>query len=204
MKVRPNRPKKNSMQNDNTSISDSEICQTTERLERLAESLNIPKSNQITAKINSPQNTISVESQTENIQNDNTSDSDSETCQFVEEMVVEIMQNDNTPDTDSETCQLVEEMVRDLRQDLTVSEKSHQLWTNFKPVEKNQINSHQQKDLSPSKKKQQDSKKRDSKDKKKRSYKSKSMKIKSVQRRISGEKNLKVMVNLTFRRKKEN
>ena len=34
------------MQNDNTSVSDSEISQTAERLERLAESLNIPKSNQ--------------------------------------------------------------------------------------------------------------------------------------------------------------
>ena len=33
------------MQNDNTSVSDSEISQTAERLERLAESLNIPKSN---------------------------------------------------------------------------------------------------------------------------------------------------------------
>ena len=32
-------------------------------------------------KINSPQNTISVESQTENMQNDNTSVSDSEICQ---------------------------------------------------------------------------------------------------------------------------
>ena len=34
------------MQNDNTSVSDSEICQTAEQLERLAESLNNPKSNQ--------------------------------------------------------------------------------------------------------------------------------------------------------------
>ena len=38
-----NTEKKNSIQNDNTSISDSEICQTAERLERLAENLNIPK-----------------------------------------------------------------------------------------------------------------------------------------------------------------
>ena len=35
-----------SMQNNNTSISDSEICQTAERLERLAKSLNIPKLDQ--------------------------------------------------------------------------------------------------------------------------------------------------------------
>ena len=34
------------MQNDNTSVSDSEICQTAEQLERLAESLSNPKSNQ--------------------------------------------------------------------------------------------------------------------------------------------------------------
>ena len=34
---------KNSIQNDKTSASDSEICQTAERLERLAKSLNIPK-----------------------------------------------------------------------------------------------------------------------------------------------------------------
>ena len=34
------------MQNNNTSISDSEICETAERLERLAKSLNIPNLNQ--------------------------------------------------------------------------------------------------------------------------------------------------------------
>ena len=34
------------MQNDNTSITDSEICQTAERLERLAKSLNIPNLDQ--------------------------------------------------------------------------------------------------------------------------------------------------------------
>ena len=34
------------MQNDNTSITDSEICQTAERLERLAKNLNIPNLNQ--------------------------------------------------------------------------------------------------------------------------------------------------------------
>ena len=74
---------KNSIQNNNTSISDSEICQTAERLERLAENLNFPKSKS-TVNINSPQNTISVESQTENIQNGNTSDTKSETFEFIE------------------------------------------------------------------------------------------------------------------------
>ena len=34
------------MQNNNTSITDSEICETAERLERLAKSLNIPNLNQ--------------------------------------------------------------------------------------------------------------------------------------------------------------
>ena len=43
--------KKHSIQIDTTSISDSEICQTAERLERLAENLNIPKSKS-TVKIN--------------------------------------------------------------------------------------------------------------------------------------------------------
>ena len=41
-------------------------------------------------KINSPQNTISVESQTENMQIDNTSISDSEICQTAEQMEREI------------------------------------------------------------------------------------------------------------------
>ena len=41
-------------------------------------------------KINSPQNTISVESQTENMQIDNTSISDSEICQTAEQIEKEI------------------------------------------------------------------------------------------------------------------
>ena len=41
-------------------------------------------------KIDSPQNTISVESQTENMQIDNTSTSDSEICQTAEQMEKEI------------------------------------------------------------------------------------------------------------------
>ena len=96
---------KNSIQNNNTSISDSEICQTAERLERLAESLNIPK---------------------------------------------------------LDYCRSL-----------------------FKPEKENQINSHQQKDLSSSEEKEQDSKQQDSKDKKKKRtvifVNQKSMKIKSVQ-----------------------
>ena len=44
-------------------------------------------------KINSPQNTISVESQTENMQIDNTSVSDSEICQTAEQMEREITES---------------------------------------------------------------------------------------------------------------
>ena len=44
-------------------------------------------------KMNSPQNTISVESQTENMQIDNTSISDSEICQTAEQMEKEIIKS---------------------------------------------------------------------------------------------------------------
>ena len=101
-------------------------------------------------KINSPQNTISVKSQTENMQNDNTSVSDSEICQTAERLE-RLAESLNIP-------------------------KSNQNASFFKkkisePVKKNQINNHQQKDLSPSEEKEQDSKEKkeqDSKDKKKK------------------------------------
>ena len=118
-------------------------------------------------KINSPQITISVESQAENTEK-YSMQNDSENTEK------NSIQNDNTSTSDSEMCQFAEEMERDLRQGLTGSERSHRLWTIFKPVKKNQINSHQQKDLTFSEEKQQDSKKKkeqDIKNKKKRSYK---------------------------------
>ena len=107
-------------------------------------------------KINSPQNTISVESQTENMQNDNTSVSDSEICQ--------------NSRTNGE---------RNKRKSKYPKIKSKRIFLQKKiseSVKKNQINSHQQKDLSSGEEKQQDSKEKkeqDSKNKKKRSYKSK-------------------------------
>ena len=94
-------------------------------------------------KINSSQNTISVESQTENMRNDNTYDSDPEISQIAVRLERQITESLNNP-------------------------KPNQCISLFKtaicePVRKNQINSHQQKDLPPSEEKEQDSK-----DKKKR------------------------------------
>ena len=91
--------KKNSIQNNNTSTSDSEICQTAEQMERLAKSLNIPK---LDHRISLFKGAIS-DTEKNSIQNDNTSASDSEMCQFAEEME------------------------RDLCQGLTGSERSHRL-----------------------------------------------------------------------------
>ena len=96
-------------------------------------------------KINSPQNTISVESQTENMQNDNTYDSDSKIS--LDEIAVRLERQ-------------ISESLR--------NPKPNQCISLFKgaisePVRKNQINSHQQKDLSPSEKKEQDSKENKSK-----------------------------------------
>ena len=106
-------------------------------------------------KINSPLNTISVMSQTKNMQNDNTSVSDSEI---------------------SQTAERLERLAESLN-----NPKPNQCISLFKtaicePVRKNQINSHQQKDLSPSEEKEQDSK-----DKKKTVINKKSMEIKYVQ-----------------------
>ena len=108
-------------------------------------------------KINSPQNTISVESQTEHMQNDNTSVSDSEISQTAERLERQITESLNNP-------------------------KPNQCIFLFKtaicePVRKNQINSHQQKDLSPTEEKEQDSKDKE----KKTLINQKSMEIKSVQ-----------------------
>ena len=134
-------------------------------------------------KINSLQNTISVESQTENMQIDNTSISDSEICQTAEQMEKEIIKSQSNP-------------------------KSNQYASFFKrkicqPREENQINSHQQKDLSTSEEKEQDSK-----DKKKRNcYFCKSKKHGDkicpdiILEKNTRGKNVKVMVNLVFRRK---
>ena len=103
--------KKKSIQNDNTSASDSEICQTAERLERLAKSLNIPN---LDHRISLFKGAISD----------------------TEKKKKNSIQNDNTSASDSEMCQFAEEMERDLRQGLTGSERSHRLWTIFKPVKK--------------------------------------------------------------------
>ena len=46
------------MQNNNTSITDSEICETAERLERLAKSLNIPNLNQYRSLFKPKENQI--------------------------------------------------------------------------------------------------------------------------------------------------
>ena len=111
-------------------------------------------------KINLPQNTISVESQTEQTEN---------------------MQNDNTSISDSEICQTAERLER-LVNSLNIPKLDHYR-SLFKPEKKNKINS-QQKDLASSEEKEQDSKQQDSEDKKKKNCyfcKSKSMKIKSVQ-----------------------
>ena len=107
------------------------------------------------------------------MQNDNTSDTDSETFQFVEET-----------DTNSETCQLVEEMVRDLRQDPMVSEKSHRLWTNFKPVKKIKSTVINRKIYHPVRKNSKTAKSKTAETRRKRTVifvNQKSMKIKSVQ-----------------------
>ena len=208
---------KHSIQNHNTCISNSEICQLAEQLEKLADRLYIPKSDSRRSffkpekkkkKINShqqkdlssseekqqdrkdsPQNTISVESQTEqseknsiqndckntekknSIQNNNTSDTHSETFKFIES------------DSDSEICQTAERLER-LANSLNIPKLDH-CRSRFKPQKKNQINSHQQKDLSSGEEKQQDKKQQDSKDKKKKRsaifVNQKSMKIKPVQ-----------------------
>ena len=72
------------------------------------------------------------------------------------------MQIDNTSVNDSEICQTAEQMERHLSEGLNIPKLDYHK-SLFKPEKKNQINSHQQKDLSPSEEKQQDSK-----DKKKR------------------------------------
>ena len=73
------------------------------------------------------------------------------------------MQNNNTSISDSEICETAERLER-LAKSLNIPNLD-QYRSLFKPEEKNQINSHQQKDLSPSKKKdskEQDNKKQDS------------------------------------------
>ena len=70
------------------------------------------------------------------------------------------MQNDNTSISDSEICQTAEQLERQITESLS-NPKSNQYASFFKrkicqPREKNQINSHQQKDLSPSEEKEQD------------------------------------------------
>ena len=95
-------------------------------------------------KINSPQNTISVESQTEQTEN---------------------MQNDNTSISDSEICQTAERLER-LANSLNIPKLDHYR-SLFKPEKKNQIIS-QQKDLASSEEKEQGSKQQDSEDKKKK------------------------------------
>ena len=117
-------------------------------------------------KINSPQNTISVESQTENMQNDNTSVSDSDISQIAERLERQISESLRNPEPDYR--------ISLFKGGISI------------PVKKNQINSHQQKDLSSSEEKKQDSKEKkeqDSKDKKKKRtvINQKSMEIKSVQ-----------------------
>ena len=116
-------------------------------------------------KINSPQITLPAESQTEQpkqddcekMQNDNTEINSSQSTILLESQdeQIENMQNNNTSISDSEICQTAERLER-LAKSLNIPNLD-QYRSLFKP-EENQINNHQQKDLSPSKKK--DSKKK--------------------------------------------
>ena len=116
------------------------------------------------------------------------------------------MQIDNTSISDSEICQTAEQMEKEIIKSQS-NRKSNQHASSFKrkicqPREENQINSHQQKDLSPSEEKEQDSKDK----KKKNCYFCKSKKhgdkiCPDILEKNTRGKNVKVMVNLVFRRK---
>ena len=125
-------------------------------------------------KINSPQNTKSAESQTEQpkqddcekMQNDTTEINSSQSTILLESQdeQIENMQNNNTGITDSEICETAERLER-LAKSLNIP-NLNQYRSLFKP-EGNQTNNHQQKDLTSSEEKdseKQDSNKQDSKE----------------------------------------
>ena len=124
-------------------------------------------------KINSPQNTKSAESQSEQskqddcekMQNDSSEIKSSQSTILLESQDEELknMQNNNTSITDSEICETAERLER-LAKSLNIP-NLNQYRSLFKPKE-NQINNHQQKDLTSSEEKdseKQDNKKQDSK-----------------------------------------
>ena len=156
-------------------------------------------------KINSPQNTKSAESQSEQpkqdncekMQNDDTEINSSQSTILLESQdeQIENMQNNNTSITDSEICETAERLER-LAESLNIP-NLNQYRSLFKPKE-----NHQQKDLTSSEEKdskeqdskEQDSKKQDSKkqDSKKQDSKKQDIKKKNCFFFVNQIKNMKI------------